>query len=63
MIVGSLTVIVYKQLEGGIFDLYELLPAFITAWIAIVLVSRLGSRNSKTIEIKFNEVQEQLKQS
>ena len=60
MVLGALTVIGYKQLEGGIFDLYELLPGFIAAWIAILLFSKIGAKNSKDVEVKFNEVQERL---
>ena len=63
MIVGSFTVIVYKQLEGGIFDLYELLPGFITAWIAILVFSKIGAKNSQDVESIFNEVQDRLKQT
>lgn len=40
MIAGTVTVIVYKQLEGGIFDLYELLPGFIAGTAAILIFSR-----------------------
>lgn len=40
--VGGLTVVVWKQLSGGIFDLYEILPGFLLATIAIVLVSLLS---------------------
>ena len=61
MVVGSLTVILYKQLEGGIFDLYELLPGFIAAWIATLVFSKIGAKNSKDVEFTFNEVQERLK--
>lgn len=39
ILVGGLTVIVWKQLEGGIFDLYELLPGFVLSWIAILIVN------------------------
>lgn len=62
MVVGAFTVIVYKQLEGGIFDLYELLPGFIAAWIAILIFSKVGAENSKDVEEIFNEVQERLRQ-
>jgi sodium/proline symporter len=61
MVVGSLTVIIYKQLEGGIFDLYELLPGFIAAWIAILVFSKIGTKNSKDVEVTFNEVQERVR--
>lgn len=40
LVTGSLVVIVWKQLHGGLFDLYELLPGFIAAWTAVVLFSR-----------------------
>lgn len=60
MIVGSITVIVYKQLEGGIFDLYELLPGFIFAWIAIVVFSKIGTQASDKAKKIFDEVQAKL---
>jgi sodium/proline symporter len=62
MAVGAVTVIVYKQLEGGIFDLYELLPGFIAAWIAILVFSKTGAKNSKDVKVIFDEVQERLRQ-
>lgn len=41
MVVGAVTVVVWKQLEGGVFELYELLPAFCFSLVAIYGVSRL----------------------
>jgi sodium/proline symporter len=63
MVVGAITVLVYKQLEGGIFDLYELLPAFAAAWIAILVFSKIGAKNSDTIKTTFDEVQDRLSDS
>ncbi len=60
MISGAVTVIVYKQLEGGIFDLYELLPGFIIAWIAILIVSKYTTE-SQSSKKTFEEVHEKLK--
>jgi sodium/proline symporter len=60
MVTGALTVIVYKQLEGGLFDLFELLPGFIFSWIAIVVVSRFTTE-SESSKITFDEVHEKLK--
>ncbi|EXJ16806.1 sodium/proline symporter PutP [Imhoffiella purpurea] len=40
ILTGGLTVVVWKQLEGGLFDLYELVPGMILSTLAIVLVSR-----------------------
>lgn len=39
MIVGAISVIVWERLDGGIFDLYELLPGFVFSWIAILIFS------------------------
>ena len=63
MAVGAITVIVYKQLEGGIFDLYELLPGFVAAWMAIIVVSKIGSKNSDTMKATFDDVQKRLSDS
>jgi len=61
MVVGALTVIIYKQLEGGIFNIFELLPGFILSWIAILVFSKYTTQNDSFIEQKFNEVQNKLK--
>jgi sodium/proline symporter len=42
MIAGAVTVIVWKQLSGGIFDIYEILPGFILASASILGVSLSG---------------------
>jgi sodium/proline symporter len=39
IVVGGITVIVWPQLEGEIFGLYELVPGFVFSWLAIWLVS------------------------
>jgi sodium/proline symporter len=40
ILTGSVSVIVWKSFTGGLFDVYELLPSFIFAWLAIVIVSK-----------------------
>jgi len=42
MLVGGATVIVWKQLEGGLFDLYEIVPGVVLSTLAAVVLSRLG---------------------
>ena len=61
MIVGALTVIIWKELQGGIFDIFELLPGFVLSWIAILLFSKYGTSNPDSIAKKFDEVQNRLK--
>jgi len=41
LITGAATVIIWKNLTGGIFELYELLPAFIMAMLANLLFSAI----------------------
>ncbi len=41
ILVGGLTVIVWPQLSGGLFELYELVPGFLLSTLAIWLVSSL----------------------
>ncbi|MEA2100396.1 MAG: sodium/proline symporter PutP [Campylobacterota bacterium] len=60
MIVGAITVIIYKQLEGGIFDIFELLPGFILSWVTILLVSKYGDSNTESVEKTFDEVHNKL---
>ena len=58
---GSIVVIIWKQLEGGLFNIYELLPGFMFAWIAILIFSRFGAKCSKKSKNIFNEVHVKLR--
>ncbi|WP_394495968.1 sodium/proline symporter PutP [Shewanella sp. ENK2] len=42
IVVGALTVVIWKQLSGGLFDLYEILPGFLFASIAGFVFSKLS---------------------
>ncbi len=59
MISGGVMVFVWKYVIaklGGVFAIYELLPAFIIACIAIVVVSLLTPAPAKEIQDEFDEV-------
>ena len=58
MLLGSITVVVWKNLSGGIFDVYELLPGFVIATIGIVLFSKLGEKPTQSNIEKFDEMRE-----
>lgn len=58
MILGALTVIVWKKLEGGIFDMYEILPGFILCTVAIVVVSLLDKEPRAEIQAEFDAMRE-----
>jgi sodium/proline symporter len=54
MLAGAITVVVWRQLQGGIFDVYEILPGFVACVSAIVLVSLLGNRPLSEVEEEFD---------
>lgn len=41
ILAGGMTVLVWGRLEGGIFDLYELVPGFVLSWLAVWVLSLL----------------------
>lgn len=55
IIVGGVTVVVWKQLSGGIFDLYEIVPGFILASISIIAVSLLTAEPDADLVDTFSE--------
>ncbi|MCW8996632.1 MAG: sodium/proline symporter PutP [Psychromonas sp.] len=55
MLVGGLTIVIWKQLSGGIFDLYEIVPGIIFATIAIVLTSLLTKGPDNTVTELFDK--------
>lgn len=64
MLTGGVMVFVWKYAVrplGGIFDIYELLPAFILSLIAIVVVSLLTKEPSAEIYAEFDEVTKKTK--
>lgn len=56
MIVGGLTVLIWKPLTGGVFDLYELLPGFVFAALATVAGSLLDRPPSPEVLREFDAV-------
>jgi sodium/proline symporter len=61
VITGGLTVVLWSGLEGGLFDLYALVPGFIFALVAIVVFSLLtkSSLNPVVVE-QFDQMHSQL---
>ncbi len=60
MVSGAATVLVWKNLEGGIFALYELLPAFIISFITILLVSHFTKDRALPSHQIFEEIHQSL---
>ncbi|MBB1318296.1 sodium/proline symporter PutP [Shewanella sp. SR43-4] len=60
ILVGAITVVVWKQMTGGIFELYEIVPGFIFAMLVGVIVSKISPPTDKTIA-DFSAFRESLK--
>ncbi|WP_298719445.1 sodium/proline symporter PutP [uncultured Oceanisphaera sp.] len=60
VLVGGITVVVWKQLSGGLFDLYEIVPGFILASIAIVLVSNMTGGPKASVTKTFDSYRKSL---
>jgi len=58
IIAGGLTVLIWKQLGGGIFELYEIVPGMIISFAAIVIGSKIGGEPSAAIQAEFDSVVE-----
>mgnify|MGYP005840898701 CR=1 FL=1 len=56
LIAGAVMVIVWKQLAGGLFDMYEIVPGFIACALAAILVSRLDAQPAPEILREFDAV-------
>lgn len=55
IVVGGATVVIWGNMSGGILDLYEIIPGFILATIAIVAVSLAGGEPPKETQDAFDQ--------
>ncbi|OIN12263.1 sodium/proline symporter PutP [Oceanisphaera psychrotolerans] len=60
VLAGGITVVIWKQISGGIFDIYEIVPGFIFASIAIVVVSKLTGAPKASVTKTFDNYQKSL---
>ncbi len=56
IISGGLTVIIWRGLSGGIFDVYEILPGFIISSFSIISISLMGSPPERTVLRPFERL-------
>lgn len=55
VLTGGLTVVIWRQLEGGPFDLYEIVPGFLLATTAILVASLTDPQPRAGLERAFGE--------
>ncbi len=56
IITGGLTVLIWKHLDGGLFDLYEIVPGFIFSTAAIISASLISEPPTPEILDEFDQV-------
>lgn len=61
IIVGGVTVVVWKQLTGGWFDVYEIIPGVAFAFIAVIAATLFTAPPVRAIEERFEKVLVELK--
>ena len=62
VVVGGFTVVGWRQLQGGWFDIYELIPGFLFSSVAIVLTSLVTKAPVADIAREFSAMKNALKQ-
>ncbi|HDY7866339.1 TPA: sodium/proline symporter PutP [Vibrio vulnificus] len=60
ILIGGITIVVWKQLTGGWFDVYEIVPGIIFSTIAIVGVSKLTGGADNTVLEQHREFEKKL---
>lgn len=60
IIVGGVTIVVWKQLSGGWYDVYEIVPGIILSTIAIVAVSLLTGEPEQGVKSQHQTYKKQL---
>ncbi|WP_114785363.1 sodium/proline symporter PutP [Vibrio tetraodonis] len=60
IVIGGVTIVVWKQLSGGWFDVYEIVPGIILSTIAIVVVSLMTAEPEESVKAQHEKFKQQL---
>ncbi len=60
IVCGGLTVVVWKQFDGGVLDLYEIVPGILASLAAIAITSLVDRPPKEAIQKEFEQVRELL---
>ena len=61
ILIGGITIVVWKQLSGGIFELYEIVPGIICATVAIVVASLATKEPEQAVIERYELFERNLK--
>lgn len=56
IIIGGLTVLIWKQLSGGLFEMYEIVPGFVLSTGAIIVTSLMDKEPAPEILREFDSI-------
>ncbi len=62
ILVGGITIVVWKQLSGGWFDVYEIVPGIIFSTVAIIAVSMMTGEPEDAVKAQHAKFEKQLKE-
>ena len=57
---GAVTVLIWKQLSGGVFELYEIIPGILVSQVSLVVVSLLTPAPQRSVTEQFDGVMSEL---
>ncbi|MGZ7388419.1 hypothetical protein ACXWSP_09305, partial [Streptococcus pyogenes] len=60
ILIGGITVVVWKQMSGGIYDLYEIVPGFFLAGLGAIIISKLTGGPSESVSKQFEGYEKSL---
>lgn len=60
IIIGGVTIVVWKQISGGWFDVYEIVPGIIFSTLAIVVVSLMTAEPEEAVIEQHNKFKKNL---
>lgn len=60
IVIGGLTVVLWKQFSGGLFDLYEIVPGVLFSAIAITVVSLMGEEPESDVVAEYENMEANL---
>lgn len=61
MVVGAITVVLWSNADGGIFELYEIVPGFVFASIAILTIGLIKPNVNQETLMQFGAVEQVIK--
>ena len=56
MLTGGVTVVIWKHLSGGLFELYEIIPGFLLSAVAITIASLLTKKPPPQVSQTFDQL-------